>query len=517
MAARRLTATHRFGDPPSVHRSAARALFVLLLAGCGTTTTPTPQEGGIGHAPGCDAPQVVTLVEGMTTMRSFDLRSAPHVLTTGCTGTTDSGQVVYEIVVPGTGPHAVVANTGVAGTDRTVDTVIALRRTACAGATSDQCWDDNLQDRRARADFLANGGDHVFVIVTAYAATSSGPYTVALSARPNSPPTIESASALLAGSDLLIDVNGGDADGNAWGVEVRLHGPAGELIDLDGDGMRTSSDELHAAFARSVSGASTFAERARLPLTMMQLPRAGSATTASVRILDEPYAISPTDVPAALRGGSLAVAGDVCDATHVCSDELNCSAGMPHTCVATAARAAACMAAMPITIPMPTTMTTTGTAMGVLVPGSGSFTGACASTLGNEDIYTVTVPTTAMPVDLVLTTAMPGTDHMADTVIYVRGTCIEPTSAMMTWCNDDDSSATPSTFLSRLVIQNAAPGSYSVFVEAYQGVQPDMMLRYQLGASLRPLVPAGSPCDPLQVMNRCAGMMACSPTSRTCP
>lgn len=456
----------------------------------------------------------MTLIDGTPVMRSFDLRTAPHGVTTGCPGSGDAGQVVYELIVPGSGPHAIVANTGVIGTDRTVDSVLGLRRSVCAGPVSDACWDDYAQDRRARGDFLAEGGDHVFVILTAYSPADEAPVTVSFTSRPNAPPTITMASALLAGDELLIDVSGGDPDGNGYGVTVRLHGPAGELIDVDGDGMRTSNDVLEGPFARSVSGAMTFTERTRIALTMAQIPRVGGATSAYVRILDEPRSISVVDVRAPLLGGSIALLGQPCDATHVCSEELSCAGGT-HTCQPSPARASACGAATPLPVATPTTMTTSATAMGVLMPGSGLFQGDCATTLGLEDIYTVTVPD-LIDVDLVLTTETPGSDVNGDTVIYVRQQCAEPASTMMGWCNDDDSGAATATYLSRLVIEDIVAGDYAVFVEAYQGVQPDMTLRYELSASLRPVLPTGSACDPTEVRDRCAGM-TCSPTARTCP
>lgn len=491
------------------------AALALSGGGCGTTTTPPVDEGNLVRAASCDAPEVVTLVDGMTVQRSFDLRTAPHGVTTGCAGTDGTGQVVYELVVPGSGPHAIVATTGVVGTDRSLDTVLALRRTVCAGPVSDACFDDYVQDRRARADFLASGGDHVFLIMTAYASADEGPVTLAITSRPNTPPTIDSASALLAGSELLVDVSGGDADGNGWGVLVRLHGPAGELIDLNGDGLRSAADVLQVAFARSVSGAMTFAERARIPLTTTQVPRVGGAASAYVRILDEPLSVSDVDVRTPLLGGTLVLSGATCDATHVCSEELTCAPGTPHTCQPTPARASACGAATALSIPTPTTMTTSTSAMGVLMQGTGLFQGECAPTLGLEDIYTVTVPD-MIDVDLVLTTESPGSDSAGDTVIYVRTQCVEPATSMTTWCNDDDTDATPSTYLSRLVIEDAAPGDYAVFVEAWQGVQPDTSLRYELSASLRPVLPTGATCDPTEARDRCTGD-ACDPTTRRCP
>ena len=59
-------------------------------------------------------------------------------------------------------------------------------------------------------------------------------------------------------------------------------------------------------------------------------------------------------------------------------------------------------------------------------------------------------------------------------------------------------------------------GDYAVFVEAWQGVQPDMSLRYELSASLRPVLPSGAMCDPMQVRDRCTGAI-CDPTTRRCP
>ena len=487
-------------------------VLALLGAGCGSGPAPT-SEAGIVRAPSCDAPEVITLVENMTATRNYDLRTAPYGLTTGCPGTVDTGQVVYELIVPGSGPHAISASTAVIGTDRGLDTVLALRRGICGGTTS-ECFDDFLQDNRARADFIAQGGDHLYLIVTAYSPAQEGPVTVAITASTNSPPTIDTANALLAGNELLIDVSGGDVDGNAWGVQVELHGPAGEIIDLDGHGVRDYNDVFAQPFARSVAGVMTFTERARIPLDPMQIPRVGSAAFAYVRLRDVPASLSAADVRTPLLGGSIALHGTTCDATHVCSEELSCQPGTPRTCQPSAARASACAAATPLVIATPTTATTSASMENVIMQGTGMFQADCAPTLGLEDIYSVVVPS-MIDVDLVLTTETPGSDPMGDTVISVRADCVEPASSMHAWCNDDDADNAP-TYLSRLVIEDIDPGTYAVFVEAYQGVQPDMSLRYELSASLRPVLASGATCDPLEVHDRCDGG-TCDPTSRRCP
>ncbi len=515
------------GMPLSLARSAA-ALAVGVVcaagAGCGNTTTPPAGDGGVVRAPSCDAPDVVTLVDSVESFRDFDLRTAPHALTLGCayvSGGTEAGQVVYEVVIPGTGTHAVTVNTGVLGTDRSVDTVLAVRYGGCNGAYSDDCWDENGQDSRARADFLAQGGDHVFVILTAYYDASEGPVTLSFLARPSGPPTITDAHALLAGNDLLVDVTGGDPDGDAWGIVARLHGPAGELIDLDGDGERTSDDYLRGPFARSVRGATSFIERVRISLPDVDwVARVGGATAAYVRVIDDPGSVSEADARAAIVGGTIARHGEACDATHVCSDELICAPGSL-TCEPTPSRRDACATAQPIVVPTPTDTATHASGMGVLTEGTGYFTfpGDCdqatnTDTSGTESLFTVTVPD-AVPVDLILDTEQPGTPVDADTVVYVRTDCAEPLSSMQSWCNDDDTSDT-STYLSRLVMENVPAGTYTVFVEPWLAVQPSTTLRFELRATLRPVLASGSSCDPTEENDRCAGDR-CSPTARTCP
>ena len=112
-------------------------------------------EAGVVRAPSCDAPDLVTLVEGEIVTREVDLRTAPYALVTGCPGGGMPGQFVYELVVPGSGAHIVEAKTANPGTDRATDTVLALRREVCLGSTSDQCFDELSGDYRTNAAFTA--------------------------------------------------------------------------------------------------------------------------------------------------------------------------------------------------------------------------------------------------------------------------------------------------------------------------------------------------------------------------
>src|SRR5262249_49901584 len=150
--------------------------------------------------------------------------------------------------------HIVEAKTANPGTDRATDTVLALRREVCLGSTSDQCFDELSGDYRTNAAFTADGGDHVYLILTTYSEEDAAPVEITFSAAPNAAPTIDSASVVVAGDELLVDVVGGDADRNASGITVTLHGPAGELVDLDGNGARDAADTRTGSFARSVSG-----------------------------------------------------------------------------------------------------------------------------------------------------------------------------------------------------------------------------------------------------------------------
>ncbi len=498
-------------------RPVARLALVALLVGCGGTPPSMGNEAGVVRAPSCEAPDLVTLVEGETTVRTFDLRTAPYGLLTGCPGNGMPGQVVYEIVVPGAGQHIVEARTANPGTDRETDTVLALRRGVCGGTTSDQCFDELSGDYRTNAAFTANGGDHVFLVLTTYTEADEASVEIDFSAAPNSPPTITSASAVVAGSELLVDVDGGDADGNGAGITLTLHGPAGELVDLNGDGLRDESDSLAGNFARPVTHATSFHERTRLALDSGQATRALAATGAYVRTVDLAGVPSVSDVVAPVRSGTIVGRGEACSATFVCPEELTCAPGT-FTCEATPIRAAACSAATPLGVPVPTTMTTTTSTEGSLAPGDGLFTDSCDEsdgpviTDGREDIYVVHVPPGAF--DLLITTDLPGTATDADTVLYMRSDCVDPATGTAEWCNDDITSG--SNLRSSVVALDLAEGDYYVFVEAWGTIMLDTTVRYELGASLRPVLPMGDPCDPTEAMNRCADMV-CDPSTRVCP
>jgi hypothetical protein len=496
-------------------RRVGSLLQLVVLVGCSGPPVTMGDEAGVVRAPSCEAPDLVTLVAGETVMRTVDLRTAPYGVVTGCPGSGMPGQVVYEIVVPGTGQHIVEARTANPGTDRATDTVLALRREDCGGSVSDQCFDELSGDYRTNAAFTADGGDHVYLVLTAYSETAEGPVEIAFSAQPNGPPTITSASVVIADQELLVDVDGGDPDGNGAGVTVTLHGPAGELVDLNGDGIRNDADALTGNFARPVTSVRSFIERTRLALDDAQTTRALGATSAYVRTIDRAGVTSVSDVVTAVRPGTVVARGEMCSDTFVCPEELLCSGAF--TCDPTPTRAATCSAAMALSIPAPTMMTTTTSTMGNLTSGTGLFSGNCDQsdgpvvTDGTEDVYLVHVPAGAF--DLLFTTDLAGTATDADTVLYVRTDCTDPGTGLEEWCNDDITRG--SNLRSTVAILDVAEGDYYVFVEPWGTIALDAMLRYELGASLRPVLAAGGACDPAGVLNRCASG-AC-PASRVCP
>jgi hypothetical protein len=187
----------------------------------------------------------------------------------------------------------------------------------------------------------------------------------------------------------------------------------------------------------------------------------------------------------------------------VCPRELACTMG---TCQATPDRAAACAAAPTLTLDA---ATPTASTMGVLMPGMGSFRGPCGATTGTELFYHVDVPTVGSW-DLILTTEAPGTATDADTVLYVRDECTNPDSALEEWCNDDDVD-----LLSRVEVLDAS-GTYTAFVEDYAGVAMSTTTRFELAASLRPVVGTGEACDPELVTNRCS-TGDCPSDTMVCP
>ncbi len=490
---------------------------ILAMSACGDDDTPSADGGGLPDGPiggptlpTCDAPLHVAPMEGEEVTLELDTSDgAPGALDLGaCGGTERLPQVVIEYVVPGAGPHRVDVSTNRMGTPADFDTVVSVRHTACDcpddSAFPPSCFDDvSATERRSEGSFPAAGGETVWIVVTGFFEDDRGPVELALTGTAISRPVLQEATARVVSGMLEVAIVGEDADGDAKSVRVSLFDETRALVDADGDGRVTPGDILTADLDMPVTGAVRFDERATIPIS-----NGGMARLALVSLVDEANAVSDP-IETVVQTGTLVGFMEACDGmATVCDRELACTTML---CAPTPARAAACAAAPSLTVVAPGATTTTGSTMGVLMPGGTSlFRGPCSSTSGPEQFYSVVVPATPA-VDLVLTTDAPGTAAGSDTVLYVRSNCPDPTSAMESWCDDDGGT----DLLSRLEIRDAAPGTYTVFVEAYGGLDAGEMLRYELQASLRPVLPMGAACDPDEVSNRCAAG-PCSVVTRVC-
>ena len=496
------------------------ALLVLASAG-GCEAPPASTDASVAPTglPSCDEPQIVTPTEGLTTSVVFDTRTARDgELALGtCGGGTTAPQAVVAIQVPGTGPHTVSVSSVNVGTDTLFDTVLLMRRGTCDATPEDgaeACFDDDLPERRASGSLRAQGGETVYAIITGYEGVEThvdrGPVQLDIVARPNAAPTIEGAAVLVTDGAVVVDVTGGDADADVASVQITFHGPAGELVDLDGDGERTAADVLSGGFDRPVSGALRFTERATLAVSSSAA--LASASEAWVRLVDASGTPSEADTVTPVLVGAIVGNGEACDATHVCGAELTCPGGM---CVPSAERVGVCSAAAPIELQRPTATTTSTSVMGVLMTGTGLFGGPCGATIGREDVYRAVIPEGRF--DLVATTDVDGTGVAVDTVLYVRRVCTDPATTPPeegVGCSDDLEAG---SLRSRLEWRDVPPGELFFFVEDWGGVPVDEMTsRYELRVSLRPVIASGEACDPDEVIDRCEGE-PCPVAARRCP
>jgi len=530
----------------------------LVLAGCGDDDGATPVDAGRGDGEGprdsgppapdaarppglgtCAMPQMVTGVLG-TTMVDFDT-------TDGVAGMLDFGsecglamptsrppQVVIAYVVPGTGHVAVEFTLVNAVTSDGFDTVVQVRRGMCSATPSnavypESCFDDGADgDARSSGVVDAMGGDTLYFVVTGYGNppysmdfVSEGPGRIDFTASANTPPTATAGEVRVYDARTEIEATGGDADGDADGVLVTFLDAAGMPVDLDGSGAADGADDVLVGFDADLSGMTTFTAVATVvdydrTTTLTERLRTAAATQARLQVIDTGDAVSTPPITVALRALTEVGVAGACDAMRVCSRELSCDA-TSMMCVADAARVTACGAHMPITLAFPTgAMSTTTLVTGSIAAGAGIFTGSCGGT-GPEAIYSVTVPGAAgvptSPVDILLTTAVTATDVDTDTVLHVRGTCVDPTTEPAGACSDD---VDATTIQSTVEVLNATARTYYVFIDLYGGAT-SAATPFGLQVSYRPVLATGTACDPAGMQNRCAGGDCPGGASPVCP
>lgn len=506
-----------------------------LFAACGPTTGPTDGGGEAGarrSLPSCVDPQVVTGDEGVTSIM-IDTRNgqpglvdlpSPTELTCTAPG-SPAPQWVVAYTVPGEGTHAIEVTTINPGTDQNFDTAIAMRRVCQPSSVLEApevCFDDDSETRefRSRGSFLAEGGETVFLFVTGYGGMAGGRADEGLAqlditAEAITPPTITEASILITPDAVRVDVVGGDVGRDASGVWVTFHGPAGELLDIDASGTLDGGDVLTGPLDRPVVGVSTFTETATLPSAST-----GGATTAHVRIVDRAGVLSERTITVPARIGTVVGVGGACDATNVCDRELACDGSM--VCAPAPDRVLACGAAIDVPLMAPTDdMATVATRQSVLEAGGGLFTApedCSTATGGQEDIFRITVP--AGRFDVILTTDSEGTSGDTplepDTILYVRRDCTDASlaSASPDECNDDIEASVNQ----RSTVEILDVGGIDVFafVELYNGAPEGDGVRYEIAATLRPVLATGAGCDPAGLLNRCEGG-TCPVATRVCP
>ena len=120
--------------------------------------------------------------------------------------------------------------------------------------------------------------------------------------------------------------------------------------------------------------------------------------------------------------------------------------------------------------------------------------------------------------DVILTTDSPGSSGLTprdpDTILYVRRTCTDASSGAEAECNDDI--VRSENQRSTVEIRDIGGVDLSVFVEIYNGAPEGEGVRYELAATLRPVLMTGASCDPLGEENRC-DLGTCSVATRVCP
>lgn len=507
-------------------RSAPILALALLLGGCPPTVLPLDGGGETGarrSLPGCVNPVQIAGMTGLVSV-PIDTRNG-EAGAVGLPCTTDGSpapQYVVAYQVPGTGPTAIDISTANPGTDRNFDTVVAVRRTCLprsVGEAADACFDDEVgrtRETRARGTILAQGGETLYLFVTGYGTmymdlADEGLAQLDITARPVTPPTIEESTVLITDSAVRIEARGGDEGRDATGVWVTFHGPAGELLDRNADGRFDDGDALTGNFDRPVLGTTNFVETATLEATGLL-----GVSLVRVRVIDRAGVLSERTITLPARYGAVVGPGDTCGPLAICGPELTCDS--MSLCTPAPDRVAACGLATAIDLMAPTDgRATVTTRQDVLSAGPGLFEASCSDASGGqEDLYLVRVP--AGRFDVILTTDSPGSSGLTprdpDTILYVRRTCTDASSGAEAECNDDI--VRSENQRSTVEIRDIGGVDLSVFVEIYNGAPEGEGVRYELAATLRPVLMTGASCDPLGEENRC-DLGTCSVATRVCP
>jgi cysteine-rich repeat protein len=202
------------------------------------------------------------------------------------------------------------------------------------------------------------------------------------------------------------------------------------------------------------------------------------------------------------------VSGDGCDAACVvefCGDGVlnnapaeQCEPPAAGDCDATCVVPPdACGAAITLTQILPSSATPGTTS------GTGTFAGTCSasSLTAGEDAYVVAWGGFTGPADLVFSLE-PGPATNFDSVLYVRTPPCLGGAEVPGACDD----VFPGLGGEQAAVLDAAPGTYYVFVDGFNGAVGD----YVLDFAVRPVLGGGAVCDPAEVTDRCQTGLDCA-------
>lgn len=401
--------------------------------------------------------------------------------------------VVLQVHVGGSGPRALDVSTVNTGTDVRYDTTLGIYRGACDESMvqrrADYSFDDEgaAREFRAQGSIVAQGGEWLTVVLTGFGGEIAGRVDRGLAqldlrTHDTHAPTLQRATALVAGQSVVIDAHGEDVDRDIVGVRVQLVDGQNTALD-HGDGGVSAT----LAFDHPVEGLRSIQERLLIAMpSTIELSRAQSAR---VSLVDRPGNTSAI-IEAPIVRGAIVHEGMRCDATHVCATELVCNGRS--ICQATSDRVSACDLAPALEWTFDAQGVGRVERSGMILGGTGLFTGMCMreATRGREDVVRVRVPRGRWR--MVLTTdapLQPGESAMEpDTILYVRKRCTDTSesSAPLSACIDDI--APGHNQRSRLELTVTEAADYFVFVELWGGSLNDARGEpYWLGMELHPL------------------------------
>lgn len=434
-------------------------------------------------------------------------------------------QQVVEYRVPGTEPVSLEFTTINAETTPTMIVFVQARVGDCGTIMDSRfpptCWGPvaptppampENAEWRTTGQLQANGGDTVFFFVTGFSEPpvdernllDRGTVRFQVTARANTPPTLNSALAVLDGEDVRFEASGRDPNANCRGVLLNFYDADGDMMDIYGDGqaslefsafqvrfddpVSTNFDWTGGAWVRSMAGDGA--------TQLGEYLVAQGAAEVLMRPYDAPFGIGEgMRVP--LQPATIVGFNEPCSATALCRPELTCDA-TTSTCQPPTALNDRCNTAESVPLPGFSDTAVSVTVTGDLRSELADFSAApgCTdpgATGSREALYQVDSP---VDFDLLLTTERPGTGA-TDTVLYVRTVCADQGTEL--GCNNDGTGGVGSS----LEVRDLAGGGYFIYVEELAQMEPPGTGAFELEVTARPILGTGATCDMAEVMNRC--------------